>query len=316
MTGADRTPGAASSPELPPSAPASSADGAGTHTGMHHFAQIGATRIEYAWIAPAAGAASAVGNGPATASPILVFLHEGLGSLALWKDFPDRVCEAVGLRGLVYSRPAYGRSTPRAADEHWGPDFMHRQAIEVLPALLEQLTGPAPTPPLWLFGHSDGASIALIHAARFPERVAGVVSMAAHVFVEDLSLRSIDTARRAYLEQDLRTRLARWHDDVDSAFWGWCNAWLSPAFSDWNLRAELRDIRCPVLAIQGEDDEYGTMAQISAIEASVADTERLALARCGHSPHRAQPQAVIDAVKRFLTTRTAGPDRPSTLETP
>lgn len=313
MTESDRTPGAPSSAALPPRQFTSSGDAARTLAGMHQYAQIGTTRIEYAWIEPAAVKDR---HGLTPASPLIVFLHEGLGSLALWKDFPARVCEAAGLRGLVYSRPAYGRSTPRAADEHWGPDFMHRQAIEVLPALLEQLTGPAPTPPVWLFGHSDGASIALIYAARFPERVAGVVSMAAHVFVEDLSLRSIDTARRAYQEQDLRTRLARWHDDVDSAFWGWCNAWLSPAFSDWNLRAELRDIRCPVLAIQGEDDEYGTMAQISAIEASVADTERLALARCGHSPHRDQPQAVIDAVKRFLTTRSAGPDRPSTLETP
>jgi pimeloyl-ACP methyl ester carboxylesterase len=316
MTLSDRTPAAPSSPALSPSSPALSEHSGPASAGPHHFAQIGATRIEYAWIEPAAGAARAVDNGPAAASPILVFLHEGLGSLALWKDFPARLCDAVGLRGLVYSRPAYGRSTPRAADEHWGPDFMHRQAIEVLPALLAQVTGPAPTPPVWLFGHSDGASIALIHAARFPERVAGVVSMAAHVFVEDLSLRSIDTARHAYLEQDLRARLSRWHDDVDSAFWGWCNAWLSPAFADWNLRAELCDIRCPVLAIQGEDDEYGTMAQISAIEASVADTERLALARCGHAPHRDQPQAVIDAVKRFLTTRAAGADRPSSLETP
>ena len=283
--------------------------------GRHHFAHIGATRIEYAWIEPAAGAATAVGSGPAAASPILVFLHEGLGSLAMWKDFPARLCHAVGLRGLVYSRPGYGRSTPRAADEHWGTDFMHRQAIEVLPALLDQVTGPAPMPPIWLFGHSDGASIALIHAARFPAQVAGVVSMAAHVFVEDLSLRSINAARQAYLEQDLRGRLSRWHDDVDSAFWGWSNAWLLPEFSDWNLRAELHDIRCPVLAIQGEDDEYGTMAQISAIETSVADTERLALARCGHSPHRDQPQAVIDAVKHFLLTRSTEPDRPSSLET-
>jgi pimeloyl-ACP methyl ester carboxylesterase len=301
MPQSDQAPIAPSSTNAPESAAERPPNGARQLAGHPPHARIGAWHIEYAWITPSNFVAQAPG---APAAPLMVFLHEGLGSLAMWKDFPARVCEAVGVRGLVYSRPGYGRSTPRAADEHWGTDFMHRQALEVLPALLKHLLPSGNQPPLWLFGHSDGASIALIHAAHVPERVAGVVSMAAHVFVEPISLQGLRTARQAYLEQDLRARLARWHDDVDSAFWGWCDAWLSPAFVDWHLRTELRAIRCPVLAIQGESDEYGTMAQISEIEASISHTERLALASCGHSPHRDQPQAVIDAVKRFMNTRT------------
>lgn len=272
-------------------------------------AQVDGLDIEYAWV-------GSEGNDPTPDAPLVIFLHEGLGSLALWKDFPARVCHALQWRGLVYSRPGYGRSTARPPAERWGPDFMHRQALDVLPGLLRAVLPPGDPPPLWLFGHSDGASIALIHAAHFPDRVAGVVSMAAHVVVEPISLQGVRDTRQAYLEQGLRERLARWHDDVDSAFWGWCEAWLSPAFASWNLLAELRAIRCPVLAIQGEADEYGTMDQISAIEESVQDTERLALADCGHSPHRDQPQAVLDAVRHFISTRAAGRARPSSLETP
>jgi pimeloyl-ACP methyl ester carboxylesterase len=247
-------------------------------------------RVEYRWVGPEDG-------------PVMVFLHEGLGSCALWRDFPARLAEAIGMRGLVYSRPGYGRSTPRAAGERWGPDFMHRQAHEVLPALLAALgVGDAP---VWLYGHSDGASIALLHAARFPERVAGAVVAAPHLFVEDVSIASIARARGAYESGDLRERLARYHDDPDSAFYGWNDVWLAAAFRDWSIEDEVGTIRCPLLAIQGLDDEYGTLEQVRGIARRVPQAQLLELPDCGHSPHRDQPAAVIAAVSRCMQAGTA-----------
>ncbi len=242
--------------------------------------------------------------GPAGA-PWLVFLHEGLGSVSMWRDFPQRLCEAVGCRGLVYSRPGYGRSTPRAADEHWTPAFMHRQADTLLPALLAALGAP---PRYALFGHSDGGSIALIHAASFPQRVAAVVAVAPHIVVETLSVTSIAATRETYLPTDLRARLARHHADVDSAFWGWNDIWLDPAFRTWTIEALLPAIRCPVLAVQGEDDEYGTMAQIDGIAQALprGACELLKLDGCGHSPHRDRPEALIAAAARWLPAAFAG----------
>ena len=170
-------------------------------------------RIEFTWI----------GNErqDRRARPLIVFLHEGLGSAAMWKDFPRVLCDAGNTRGLVYSRPGYGRSTPRTPGERWDVDYMHRQANEVLPALLVAAGIDAMASPPWLYGHSDGGSIALLHAAKFPRAVAGVIAVAPHIFVEDLSVSSIEAARRAYLETDLRERLARYHDDVDFTFWRW-----------------------------------------------------------------------------------------------
>lgn len=249
-------------------------------------------RIEHRWIGPRDGAA-----------PLVVFLHEGLGSVAMWKDFPDRLCAGAGVRGLVFSRPGYGRSTPRAEDEVWDVDFMHRQAHEVLPAFFDAI-GLAEPP--WLVGHSDGGSIALLYAARFPERVRGLVLLAPHIFVEDVTVRNIEVARQAYLQTGLRARLARHHDDVDSAFWGWNRIWLHPPFAGWNIENELEGIRCPVLAIQGLDDEYGTLAQIRGIAARVPGTRLLELPQCGHSPHRDQPAAVISAAAGFMAPRPAG----------
>jgi len=246
-------------------------------------------RIEHQWLSPERDDA-----------PLMVFLHEGLGSVAMWRDFPQRLCDAAGCRGLVYSRPGYGRSTPRAAGEAWGVDFMHRQAHEVLPALLEALDLDTAQAPPWLFGHSDGGSIALLHAARFPARVAGLVVLAPHIMVEDVSVRSIEQARSAYQDTDLRARLARYHDDPDSAFRGWNDIWLDPAFRHWSIRAELDAIRCPVLAVQGRDDEYGTMEQIREIARCVPRAELLELADCGHSPHRDQPDRLIAAVTDFI----------------
>lgn len=247
---------------------------------------------------------------PRPDAPLVVFLHEGLGSLAMWKDAPALLCAAGGWRGLVYSRPGYGRSTPRPPHERWAPDFMHRQALEVLPAVLAAAGVDAAARPPWLFGHSDGGSIALIHAAHFPDRVAGAIVMAPHVFVEDVCIEAIGRIRRAYAD-GLRTRLARFHDDVDSAFFGWADAWLDPAFRSWSIETLLPSIRCPVLAIQGFDDEYGTMAQIDAIVRAVPGAQSLALERCGHSPHRDQPEAVSRAAGAFVQAHRPGaPARP------
>ncbi len=232
--------------------------------------------------------------------PLIIFLHEGLGSVAMWKDFPQRLCEAAGCRGLVYSRPGYGRSTPRAAEEAWGLDFMHRQAQEVLPALLQVVGIDAAIDRPWLLGHSDGGSMALLYAAQYPQRIAGAIVLAPHILVEDLSVSSIEKARTAYLQADLRQRLARHHDDPDSAFWGWNNIWLKPAFKHWSIEKELSAIRCPLLAVQGLDDEYGTLAQVRGIARQVPQTELLELADCGHSPHRDQAEQLITRITAFI----------------
>ncbi len=240
-------------------------------------------RLEYQWVGAAA-----------SATPPVVFLHEGLGSVAMWKDFPERLCSDHGLRGLVFSRYGYGQSTPKPPDEHWTPAFMHAQAHEVLRLLFTQLQIARP----WLFGHSDGASIALLHAAKF--EVAGIVVVAPHLFVEDVSIASIEQARDAYESTDLRERLARYHADPDSAFRGWNDIWLNPAFRGWNIEAELDTITCPVLAVQGEDDEYGTLAQIERIRARLPKTRLLVMPKCGHSPHRDQPAQLSAAAGRFI----------------
>lgn len=244
-----------------------------------------ALRIEYEWVGTAAPTA-----------PAMVFLHEGLGSVAMWRDFPARLCDAIGMRGLVYSRPGYGKSTPRPAGEKWAPGFMHRQAREVLPALLAALDVRLP----WLFGHSDGGSIALLYAAAFPDALRGAVVLAPHILVEEVSVSSIEKAREAYLQTDLKQRLARYHDDADSAFWGWNDVWLSPAFRTWTIEEEIRAIRCPLLAMQGVDDEYGTLEQVRGIARRLPQAQLLEIPHCGHSPHKDQPQAVIEAVQRFV----------------
>ena len=242
----------------------------------------------------------------AQVGPTLVFLHEGLGSVALWRDWPAKLCAQLGCAGLVYSRQGYGLSdaTPdvrgpsRAENgQRHGrllPDYMHREALEVLPALLHALGIERPV----LLGHSDGGTIALIHASRYP--VAGCIVMAPHVMVEDISVQAITAARKAYETGPLRQRLAPFHADVDSAFWQWNEVWLSQAFRAFDIRAELHSITAPLLAIQGEDDPYGTMAQIDDIARHVPSTRLLKLPVCGHSPHRDQPEAVAQAVQTFI----------------
>jgi pimeloyl-ACP methyl ester carboxylesterase len=246
------------------------------------FVSAGGSRLEYAWIEGA------------DALPPLVMLHEGLGSLSLWRDFPQELAAATGRKVLAYSRRGYGGSDP--IDGPRGIDFMHVEALKVLPELLDALEVRNPV----LFGHSDGGSIALIHAARAGRPVQAVIALAPHVFVEQYGIDSIADARVAYLDGDLRSKLARHHADVDSAFWGWNDIWLHPDFRAWNIEALLPEISCRVLAIQGVDDQYGTMGQIDRIERAVPRLQRLELARCGHSPHRDQPEAVLAATTRFL----------------
>ncbi|MDD5250609.1 MAG: alpha/beta hydrolase [Rhodocyclaceae bacterium] len=240
-------------------------------------------RLEYVFI-----------HGTEAAAPTLVFLHEGLGSVAMWRDFPRRLVAATGCTALVYSRYGYGRSDPLTAPRR--PDFMHAEGLRALPELLDGLAIARPV----LIGHSDGASIALIHAGGAGRPLAGVIAMAPHVMVEDVAIASIEAARRAYETGDFKDRLARYHDDVDSAFRGWNDIWLDPAFRAWNIEEFLPRIDVPVLAIQGLDDEYGTMAQLERVARCARDVETLKLADCRHSPHRDQPQAVIDAVAAFV----------------
>lgn len=248
----------------------------------------GSVRIELAWVGV---------DDPA--APLMVFLHEGLGSLAAWRDTPEKLCAACGWRGLVYSRPGYGGSTPRPHAQAWPLDYLQRQAWELLPALLQALGVQGR---YGLFGHSDGGTIALLHAARHP-LTHSVIVLAPHIMVEEFGLASIREARRQYLEGDLRSRLARYHADVDSAFWGWNDAWLHPDFgfalSLGQISLELKHIRAPVLAIQGQEDPYGTMAQIDGIAAILPATELLKLSQCGHAPHRDQPQRLTEACQAF-----------------
>lgn len=241
-------------------------------------------RVEHAWI-----------DGPSNA-PLVVFLHEGLGCVAMWRDFPRELCRATGARGLVYSRPGYGGSsgpTERKRDV----DYLHRQAYEVLPRVLDAL---GVTEPTWLFGHSDGGTIALLFAACFPERAAGVAVLAPHIFVEDVTVRGVRSALEAYGPTKLGERLARYHADPDAIFHAWTGIWLDPRFRGWNIEREIEAIRCPVLAIQGIDDEYATLEQVRGIARRVPSTRVLELAHCAHSPQRDQPQRVIDEVRACM----------------
>lgn len=247
-------------------------------------------------------------EGPTGRAP-LVFLHEGLGSVSMWRQrdrsWPHDLCAATGRSGWVYSRRGYGRSDPVAdvrgpatAGPFWHigrhePDYMHREAEDVLPALLNAIGARQPV----LVGHSDGATIALLHAAR--HAVTATVAMAPHVFVEPVAIEAITAAREAYAS-GLRERLARHHADVDNAFWQWNDVWLSEAFRSFDIRAECTRIHSPLLLVQGRQDEYGTLDQLRSIEAAAPHALTLELDDCGHSPHRDQATALTQAVTRFL----------------
>lgn len=236
-----------------------------------------------------------VGSG-APGKPVLVFLHEGLGSIRQWRDFPARVAEATGCRALVYDRYGYGQSEtlqePRRAI-----GFMHDEALKSLPALLSSLKIENPL----LVGHSDGASIALIHAGA-GNAVRGVVAMAPHVFIESICITAIAAAKRSFETTDLPSRLGRYHRDVAKTFYGWADVWLDPRFKGWDIREDfLPGVRCPVLALQGREDEYGSLAQLDEIERRVAGPcSLLKLENCGHSPFKDQPGAVLAAVAGFI----------------
>ena len=222
----------------------------------------------------------------------MVLLHEGLGSVAMWRDFPQRLCDAAGVHGLVYSRPGYGRSTPRAPDDHWGVDFMHRQAHEVLPALLHALHIDGAQRPLWLLGHSDGGSIALLHAARFAHQIAGVVVMAPHVSVEAQGGRQHRPGARelpAHRPQATPGALPR---RPRLGVLGLERHLAARAVPRWNIEGEITGIACPLLALQGVDDEYGTLEQIHAIARRAA----------AHAAHRDARSA---ATRRTATSPSA-----------
>lgn len=232
---------------------------------------------------------------PRPGAPAIVFLHEGLGSISMWRDFPQRVADATGCEAIVYSRYGYGRSTPRRGEART-PRYMHDEALVALPALLDALDLDRP----FLFGHSDGGSISLINAGGTARPLSGIILMAPHVLVEDVTIAGIRQAGEAWKTTDLAARLGKHHLDVDSVFMSWLNIWLSPAFRDWNIEEYLATIRCPIMAIQGEDDEYGTMDQLDRIAAQVKDVDLVKLADCRHSPHKDQPGAVIEAVAGFV----------------
>jgi pimeloyl-ACP methyl ester carboxylesterase len=258
--------------------------------------------------------------GPADRAPLL-FLHEGLGSVAMWpqrgRDWPQELCAATGRAGWLYSRRGYGQSDPVAdvrgrprQDGAWHigrhePDYMHIEAQRVLPRLLQGLGIERPV----LIGHSDGATIALLHASRHP--VSACVAIAPHVWVEDVALQAIAAARDLYLAgtapdtngKGLRQRLARYHADVDNAFWQWNDVWLSPAFRSFDIRSDCRRIQAPLLAVQGENDEYGTLEQLREIAKAAPHARTAAIPDCGHSPHRDQPDTLTATIAPFLAAQ-------------
>ncbi len=227
--------------------------------------------------------------------PTLVLLHEGLGCVTMWRDFPQKLAAATACRTVVYSRPGYGHS--QAYDQPRTPRYMHHEGEVVLPAFLAVLGITRPV----LVGHSDGGSIALICAGAHPEVPLAIAVMAPHEFVEEETLAGIRVAKEAWQTTDWSKKLARYHHDAPRVFADWNDTWLSPAFRDWNIESHLPTITCPVLALQGEDDEYATLRQIEVIAEKVPGTELHPLANCGHSPQRDQEAAVLAALSAFVS---------------
>jgi pimeloyl-ACP methyl ester carboxylesterase len=260
--------------------------------------RIGASDLEYRMIGPV----------PADA-PTIVMLHEGLGSAALWGDFPDRLAAATNTGVLVYSRAGYGKSAPVTLPRPL--DYMHVEALDILPKLLDRIGFRRGL----LVGHSDGASIAAIYAGGSGDhRVRGVALIAPHFVVENVSVKSIAEARTTYETAGLRAKLARWHGDVDNAFYGWNDAWLDPRFRDWDISEYLAYIRVPVAIVQGADDQYGTIRQVEiAQEECYFPVDVTIVPRVGHSPHREAPEATLlsiaDFVKRILVLHEGSENR-------
>ena len=245
-------------------------------------------QIEYIWV----GSSS-------PAVPVLVFLHEGLGAVSLWKDIPEKLCKKIGARGLVFSRPGYGRSSPGIPGEFWGTDFMHKQAYEFLPAFLQQLQIDTRKSPLWFFGHSDGASISLLYAARFPECVRGLIVVAPHIMVEQVTITHIEKIKNLFESSDLKQKLGLHHIDPEITFRGWSDVWLSSDFLKWSIQSEIQTILAPILVLQGRQDECGTLAQMDGIKDAASQTECVVIEYCGHSPHRDHSVQLINAATIF-----------------
>jgi pimeloyl-ACP methyl ester carboxylesterase len=246
--------------------------------------RIGASDLEYRMIGPAPDSA-----------PTIVMLHEGLGSAGLWSDFPEKLQAATGAGVFAFSRAGYGASSPVQLPRPL--DYMHIEATDVLPKVLDAIGFRRGV----LLGHSDGASIAAIYAgSRQDHRVQGVVMIAPHFIVEDISVKSIAEIKVTYETTELKAKLARWHKDVDNAFYGWNGAWLDPKFRDWDISEYLAYIRVPVAIIQGERDQYGTMRQVEiAREECYCPVEVTEVPEAGHSPHREAPGATLDAIAQF-----------------
>jgi pimeloyl-ACP methyl ester carboxylesterase len=252
---------------------------------------IGGSDLEYRMIGPAPDQA-----------PTIVMLHEGLGSAALWDEFPKELQAATGAGVLAYSRAGYGASSP--AKRPRPVDYMHIEALDVLPKLLDAIGFRRGM----LLGHSDGASIAAIYAgAHQDHRVQGIALIAPHFIVEDVSVTSIAAIKQAYETTELKAKLARWHRDVDSTFYGWNDAWLDPKFRDWDISEYLGYIRVPVAIVQGADDQYGTMRQIQiAQQECYCPVDVVVIPGAGHSPHREAPKATLDAVCEFASAVLGG----------
>jgi pimeloyl-ACP methyl ester carboxylesterase len=248
---------------------------------------------------------------PSIASPAtLVLLHEGLGSVALWKDFPVRLVDRTGLPAVVYSRYGYGQSDPLQAPR--SVDYMHREALETLPELLARLEIHNPI----LIGHSDGASIAVIYAGAHAGPLLSAVLMAPHVFVEDITVASIAQAKARFETTDLKSRLARYHQDPAATFRGWSDIWLHPAFRSWNIEQYLPHITVPLLLLQGSDDQYGTRAQIEAVVRQLSSpVESILIERCAHSPHVDQADVTLQAIARFVEKIVSRPQQPGASST-
>jgi pimeloyl-ACP methyl ester carboxylesterase len=227
-------------------------------------------------------------------APTLVFLHAGLSSLELWKDFPQQLVDRTGLNALLYSRYGYGRSEP--LHEKRPPDYLHHEGQKVLPELLENYGVVHPV----LVGHSDGATISLLFAACFPDRPKALILEAAHVFVEELTIAGLMEAKEAYNNGALGPRLEPYHVDAEATFRGWNDIWLDPGFRSWNIEDELKTIRCPILVIQGDDDQYGTIAQVQSIARATPRTQTFMIPDCRHSPHNDQPELVLARMTEFL----------------
>ncbi|MBU0724891.1 MAG: alpha/beta hydrolase [Alphaproteobacteria bacterium] len=229
-------------------------------------------------------------------TPTLVFLHEALGSIRLWRDFPAALVAATGLPALVYERPGHGCSDPLSLPR--GKEYLHIEAEQVLPQVLAAAGVDRPL----LVGHSDGGSIALLYAAAFPDRAVAVITEAAHVFVEDVTVAGVRQATELYRTTDLPQRLAKYHgSNTDILYRAWAETWTSEAFRDWNIEDRLPRITCPLLVLQGQDDEYATLRQVDAIcTGSGGPATPLAIPDCAHEPHRQQRAAVLAAMTDFV----------------